>query len=220
MSDVPTLQMLVDWANIGIVISLALSFVFGAASIWLGGKLGRLKDAQSEEAQRNFELSLALQQERAASAEKALLELQERQRPRLIDPTAVLAALKGKPAGTVIILCDPTVNDSYDPLGMQLETALGMAGWKVSMRRSVASLTPEPDEGLTMPIPTLYREGVTIEGILEDCEEKNTPYCSLYDAFKAGGVDFQAVRADALKKDTFRILIGRRRPFYPPAEEK
>src|SRR5688572_14733364 len=88
MSDVPTLQTLVDWANIGVVISLALSFVFGAASIWLGGKPGRLKDAQSETAQQTLELSLATQRERAANAERALLELQERQRPRHIDQEA------------------------------------------------------------------------------------------------------------------------------------
>jgi hypothetical protein len=168
----------------------------------------------------NLRLVIATQQERAANAEKALLVLQERQRQRIIDPTAVLAALKGKAVGTVMILCDPNVPDSYDPLGMQLQGALATSGWKVSMRYAVANPTPKLDEGLTKPIPTVYREGVTIEGVLEDCEEKNTPYCSLYIAFKAGGLDFQATRVDAFEKDTFRILIGPRRLLEHPPQGK
>jgi len=47
MSNVPSLQTLVDWANIGIVITLAASFIFGGASIFLSRRLSKLRDAQS-----------------------------------------------------------------------------------------------------------------------------------------------------------------------------
>ena len=215
MSDVPTLQTLVDWANIGVVISLALSFVFGAASIWLSGKLGRLKDAQAEAAQRALEFSLATQQERAANAERSLLELQERQTPRHIDQEALFVALRGKPVGKAVILCDPSVPDSWNPLGMELNAPLSRAGWIVSMMYVPADPTPKLNEGLTKPFPTVYREEITIEGAIEDCEGRDTPYCSLFNAFRAVGVDFQATRADGLEEQTFRILIGPRRLLEP-----
>jgi hypothetical protein len=205
MSNVPTLQTLVDWANIGVVISLALSFVFGAASIWLGGKLGKLKDAQADTAQRNLELAVATQQERAAKAEKALLELQERAGPRTFALKPFMDALKGKATGTVIIWYDPNVPDAYESIGMNLYIALEGAGWRIE------SMTPaQPPSGKYKAIPPRVSSGITIEGILEDCEGKDTPYCSLSGAFKVSGLGFQARRYEDLPKDTFRIVIGRR----------
>jgi hypothetical protein len=47
MSDIPTLQWLVDWANVGIVAALVASLVFGAASIFLSKRLNRSKDEQA-----------------------------------------------------------------------------------------------------------------------------------------------------------------------------
>lgn len=47
MSNIDKLQWWVDAVNIGVVISLALSFVFGGLSIWLSRKQGIMKDEQA-----------------------------------------------------------------------------------------------------------------------------------------------------------------------------
>ena len=47
ISNVQTLQWWVDKANMGVVVALAASFVFGSASIILSRKLNKQKDSQA-----------------------------------------------------------------------------------------------------------------------------------------------------------------------------
>lgn len=47
ISNMPNLESWVDIANIGVVIALALSFVFGGASIFFSRRLGKQKEAES-----------------------------------------------------------------------------------------------------------------------------------------------------------------------------
>jgi hypothetical protein len=56
MTNASTLQSLVDWANTGVAISLALSFIFGATSIYLAKRLATIKDAESDASKKQFEL--------------------------------------------------------------------------------------------------------------------------------------------------------------------
>ncbi|MGI8918162.1 MAG: hypothetical protein ACR2H6_06125 [Pyrinomonadaceae bacterium] len=104
MSDIPTLQSIVDWANNGVVIALAVSFIAGGASIFLSKRLGRLKDEQyahekqasdekvaalelraQELARQNLEMRsvVANLEKEAADAKRAYLELQLRERKRV-----------------------------------------------------------------------------------------------------------------------------------------
>jgi hypothetical protein len=64
--------------EIGGVILLFLTFVFGAGALFTGK---RINERQSEQL-RQFNMELSAQQERAAVAERSLLELQERLRDR------------------------------------------------------------------------------------------------------------------------------------------
>jgi hypothetical protein len=68
-SNVPTLQTLVDWANIGVVIALAASFVVGGASIFLSRRLGNQKDAQYLREKQASDERIALAGESAARAD-------------------------------------------------------------------------------------------------------------------------------------------------------
>ncbi|HKO99773.1 MAG TPA: hypothetical protein VJU86_22540 [Pyrinomonadaceae bacterium] len=79
MSDIPTLQWLVDWANIGVVVALAASLITGGASIFLSKRLGTLKDEQAtREKQASDEKVASLEKETAKAVEKAETERRER----------------------------------------------------------------------------------------------------------------------------------------------
>jgi len=72
------------WSNIAVVVLGVLAAIAGGFALFFGLKLGAIKDAD----QQQLELRVAAQQERAAKAEKDLLELQERARPRTVDSNA------------------------------------------------------------------------------------------------------------------------------------
>jgi hypothetical protein len=151
-----------------------------------------------------------------ANAQRNLLEAQERFRPRRIAREKMVAALKGRSVGTVSIVCDPTAPDAYNPLGMEIHSALHAAGW------TVESMKSEPLERKDQPpnwIAPLFMQGVTIEGA-ENCDDgRDTAFCSLWNAFKVSGVECQAVGGAPLPKGKLRILIGPR-PLLPHPPEK
>jgi hypothetical protein len=151
MSNLPTLQTLVDWSNIGVVISLALSFVFGGASIFLGSRLGKIKDAEAATARQNLELAVAAQQERAANAEKALAEVQKRTKFRTLSPeqkTRLIEILKAYPGKTRF---DPTVtvqyvlrNEESHQFALQFVAIFTEARWFVLGKEGTPSLRGGP----------------------------------------------------------------------------
>lgn len=78
MSEIPTLQWLVDWANVGIVIALVASLVFGAASIFFGKRLNTIKDEQSALEKQASDERIAAANAEAAKALEGLSESNER----------------------------------------------------------------------------------------------------------------------------------------------
>jgi hypothetical protein len=114
-----------------------------------------------------------------AKAETALTELQERQRPRTIS-NAATALLRGKAIGRVRIVCDPTVLDSFQPLGTNLKAALQQAGWIVEYFG--ADIPPaEQQTRPRRPGPRLP-PGISLESAeIESCERgRNKGYPVLF----------------------------------------
>ncbi len=68
MMDIHNLERWVDLANTGVVLALALSFIFGGASIYLSRKLNKAKDAQSAREKQIADVKI---EEARASAAKA-----------------------------------------------------------------------------------------------------------------------------------------------------
>jgi len=68
MMDIQNLERWVDLANTGVVLALALSFIFGGASIYLSRKLNKAKDAQSAREKQIADVKI---EEARASAAKA-----------------------------------------------------------------------------------------------------------------------------------------------------
>lgn len=229
MSNLSTLQTLVNWANAGVIISLALSFVFGATSILLGGKLGKLKDAQAETAQRNLELAVSTQQERAANAEKQLALVRKRQDPRIFNATLapLLDALKHKPPGTAEILYEEGDGEVFDFAGM-LERCLRSNGWEVTPARPIGNTVNgvyvEAGFSDLNSWRATMRLGAAATGVsiimnpkmaatVETNPEYMAPFDTLVGAFTASGIQFNPipVQPDPLIPDgLFRIVVASR----------
>jgi hypothetical protein len=88
----------------------------------------------SKAAQQKVEIDLAKQQERAANAEKELVALQQRIKPRHVtdEQARLLVELfKANPFGEISIACINGNKESCD-LAAQLAASLTAGGWKVS----------------------------------------------------------------------------------------
>jgi hypothetical protein len=73
---------LFDWANIGLIFSLAVGIVSTMLLVWMGN----VKEAYGKITQQNVELKLSKQQERAAEAERVLLAERQHTANRDITP--------------------------------------------------------------------------------------------------------------------------------------
>lgn len=77
MADIQNLGRWVDIANMGVVFALALSFIFGGASIYLSRKLNKAKDAQSAREKQTADVKIEEAREGAAKANKIAAEANE-----------------------------------------------------------------------------------------------------------------------------------------------
>ncbi len=114
--------------EVGSAFLLFLTFVFGAGAIYTGRHLNR------EQAERILTLArdVATQQERAAKAETALLELQEQVRPRSLTPaqrSALLDALRASPNKGQVTVVFGTGDGEAREFAKLLVGVLQEAGW-------------------------------------------------------------------------------------------
>jgi hypothetical protein len=117
--------------------------------------------ADARAAQQRVETELAQQQERAATAERALLELQERQRPRVLTAqqrSDFIAALKGSQPGEKIELgCAVGVEEACD-FAHQFLTLFRETPWSKEYDRVDRMTTGRPTTGIVLfkrgqPVP-------------------------------------------------------------------
>jgi len=119
-----------------LVVSQRLAFVRAKQLADVQDKINNIKEANAKLVQERVETELAMQQQRAATAERSLLELQERvklrhlsaeQRKKLIDflNTPAAAAVAKGPIRVQSLLLDETAQ----PLALDIKEALAAAGW-------------------------------------------------------------------------------------------
>lgn len=151
---------LVWWANnTGLLAAVFTAFaaLLGVASWVLSGRVSDAKDAALVTYQENaskeldaekdrrgrMELALEQQKESTAKAQKELLEIQERARPRTIDDAARKAMVHwleiNPPTGTFRMMFVNTTTEAAD-FSKAIEEVLTAARWKVSHRGGVAFL--------------------------------------------------------------------------------
>jgi hypothetical protein len=136
----------------GVVALLIAGFAFWSSRVnrnlrELEADLSKVKEAEAKAIQQRVETNLAEQQERAAKAERALLELKERTKPRALSDAELnhlrqkLAAITDK--GRIEIVT-PThrfpITDDAELFASQLGSMLKKFGWQVSFSQQEGSL--------------------------------------------------------------------------------
>jgi len=118
------------------------------------GEVAKLQKAAADAraAQQKVETQLAKQQVRAASAERALLELQARIQPRRLIPeqsAALLELLKASPKGAIDVTCMHGDAESC-ALAAQIVAVLREADWQIDSFDSPIAMgvNPTPFEGV------------------------------------------------------------------------
>ena len=133
MSDIPTLQWLTDWANNGVAIALAVSFVFGAASIFLSKRLSAAKDEQSANEKRASDERIA-----ALTAETEKAKKERAQADLRIEEARERASKADELAGEA--------NERAEALEVQAQE---LTRQNLTLRSSVAGLEKETSEART-----------------------------------------------------------------------
>jgi hypothetical protein len=146
-----------------------LAAAAGAASYWYSVKLKPLQDEVGRMKEAQVQTELSKQQERAANAEKALLDIQERFQPRLLTSAQeeqFLAIVKEGPKGRVKILYAPSVPESALFATQIARLLIFRAGWTdvdfpepnrdlnlavgVQMRMTIANVEKRPPHAATL----------------------------------------------------------------------
>ncbi|KVK99766.1 hypothetical protein WS94_20405 [Burkholderia territorii] len=157
--------------------------------------------------QQQVQIELARQQQKAADAEKSLLTLQERIKPRRLtdkDAAAFAAALKALPMGTVDFGYTAAGGDETFNFAKQFLPLFAQAGWVVRNKASIANhldiqvigvdilLSVPSDTDPHAPPPTRFPLTPTLK--------------TMQDAFQAVGIQVRYVRFPG--KDVPEVVIG------------
>jgi len=152
------------------------------------------KDAADAKAtQQRVEVEWARQKERAAIAEGALLELQEKLKPRVLSPaqrTRLIDSLKRVPKGPVEILHVEADREAFE-FAEQIRNVLRNAGWDTGVRTSLL--------------------GVNVVGILIAVRDAKTaaPYATaIQRSFAAASIELRGAEDAGLPEGTVRIIVG------------
>jgi hypothetical protein len=123
--------------DIAAVILLFLTFAFGAGAFIAGNIINKRQEKQLQQFDKDLtdaKIELGKQQERAATAEKDLLELQERIKPRILtdkQSTEFVRVLKTFPNGVIDVGYTAGSGDEGFNLVQQLRALFKQAGWTV-----------------------------------------------------------------------------------------
>jgi hypothetical protein len=129
------------WAN-ALTVGFGVMAALGAVAVVIvSSRLGNLKDLELDAFKRSAELRIAEQQERAAIAERQLLEVREKLRPRIISESqrfAIAAAMKSlallpntNQRQSVAVFPSSAVFEAAN-LADQIAETLTHAGWDVN----------------------------------------------------------------------------------------
>jgi hypothetical protein len=137
--------------EVGGIVLLALTFVFGAGAWLVNNRLSLVQTKELED----FKLTFQEEQQKTASAQeeaaKAQLALKQYQdviarsvNPRHLDSERFIKLLSGKPKGTVEIWYEPGDTEAYD-FANELDQSLRGAGWGVRSPIAFLGLPPMGD---------------------------------------------------------------------------
>jgi hypothetical protein len=220
-NSIDRLGKLITWANWGIAASLLFGFAFTVVVIKAGNRKDELADADELEKMNRIaeiehsnlnlrsqiaglETNAATQQERAAKAEKELLELQERIKDRHLtreQKTTLVRELSNSAKGQLEVRC-PIGNPEARNFALELLEVFRASGWTVNLNDRVI-ITPTP-VGLKLWIhseqPT--QEGVRMTG--QAPERTN----SVIRAFGNARVEIEPQFSPDITADNLALIVG------------
>lgn len=195
-----------DWAAI---VFTGCTVVSGGFALYLGNRLNAVKEAQL----RAFDTDitdakdkLAQQQTRAADAERQLIELQERIKPRRLSAeqrTAFVRALKEMPNGTVRIGHTSGSADEGILLAQQILPLFKEAGW---VAPGPSGMTQRLDIQVT-GIGVLIRQAPNLH--IPAGQVRLTPVLlALQKAFRGAGMEIQFIDYHPENDDIPEVIVG------------
>jgi hypothetical protein len=149
-----------QWGSVALI---AITFVFGAGALWTSNRINKRQTGRLVALEKDLtdaKASLAKQQERAANAERQLLELQERARPRTLDPhvrSALIENLRLGGFGDRSIDIEHVAGSAIEPakFAKELIDTFREAGWKAAITDGFISFGAPP-VGLSLRVPDAY----------------------------------------------------------------
>ncbi len=189
---------------------LFFTFVFGAGALIFSGRLNFVKDAELRKFNKDLteaKISLGTQEERAAVAERALLELQQRVKPRNLTDAqraAFVKALAVLPNAVVKFGYTSGSADEGFNFARQLLPLFKQANWVV----------PEAPTGMTnhleiqvTGVGVLVRPPIRSNGSPEYLPL--TPVmAALQNAFKEAGIQVQFINYHPEPGDVPEVIVG------------
>ena len=163
-----------------------------------GKVAGLQKDATDAKAsQQKVEIELAKQQERAATAERALLRLKESLKDRTISPEqekVLITALTGAPSGPIEVWWTASDTDSFG-LAKQMVEIFKKSGWPDATERFAAGGT---GNGFFIAVH----------------DHMNAPACavSIQNAYRLIGIDMNGFSKPDIPEGKVQIYIGHKIP--------
>jgi hypothetical protein len=220
-NSVDQLSKLIIWANWGIAATLLVAFACTVVAIKAGSRKDQLTAAEDlEKSQRiadtseragklenanlilrsqiaSVETEMAKQQERAAIAERSLLQLRESLKDRTISPAQhkiLVEALRGAPSGPVDVWWTASDTDSFG-LAKQMLEIFKEAGWP--------------------PATEHFAAGGTGNGIFIAVHDRaNAPAyaVSIQNAYRLIGIDMNGFSKADVPEGRVQIYIGHKTP--------
>jgi len=184
-----------DWAS---VVLIALTFVSGAGALITGGIIGKRQEAKLREFDRDLteaKTQLGKQQERAAMAERELLQLRQSLKDRSISldqRQKLINSLKNAPRGPVEIWWLTGESDSYS-LALQIQATFEAAGWA------------KPPERLAVG-----GSGVGLFIAMHDTSKPPTHAVAIQQAFNSVGITLTGLGNSEVPAGMVQIYIGQK----------
>jgi hypothetical protein len=148
-----------------------------------------------------------------ATLQASTREMWARMQPRMLPVGTFLAALRGQPTGTAVILYQPDDQEAYN-FAFSLWPVLGHARWTVQMPEPFRPREDPPFDRMPWGLAAgaQLNRGVTLVANSIGHDSRNRVYRALHEAFRACNFDIGGTLDASLGDNIVKILVGQKQP--------
>jgi len=196
----PTLESLSTTFNVLALVFTGLTVVCGGLALVFALRVGKIKDAEVA----RLRLDFSKQEEMTANAQRALLELQERTRRRVLsaeDRAHLILALKGQPSAGLEVWCQ-----LGDPEAMSFAEQFTAVFFEINWGRQERILDRmDAPKGVTVRMHSRDTSPTSVAHLVRAVEEVGIPVTIEYDP-----------KDDRLGQHRAYLIVGSKLPEEPP----